>query len=196
MQNPFQGEIQFIAGATKITNLPVYTLPEIGFIGKSNVGKSSLINMLTERKNLARVSHSPGRTQQINFFSVNDQFIIVDLPGYGFAKVPLALKQRWEKLIVYYLKKRENLKIINLLVDARRGLQSNDLEVIKFLSSYNINFQVVLTKIDKITQVENLYKITKKSLETLGHSCNLICTSSRSKQGAKEFQLSLEKYIA
>lgn len=187
----FKKEIKFIAGAAQIKQIPKFNLPEIAFIGKSNVGKSSLINMLCGRKTLAKVSHNPGRTQQINFFSVDDKMIIVDLPGYGFAKVPLAVKEKWGKLILHYLENRENLKLVNLLIDARRGIKEHDEQVAKLLLSFKKDFQIIFTKIDKMQNKQEVIESGKNFLETLGYSCNVFATSSRSKEGAKEFQHSL-----
>ena len=107
----FRQEAKFIAGAAEIKQLPKISLPQVAFIGKSNVGKSSLINTICRRKNLAKVSHTPGRTQQINFFSIADKLVLVDLPGYGFAKVSAEAKERWENLILYYLRNSPDLII-------------------------------------------------------------------------------------
>ena len=191
----FRSEIKFIAGAAKINQLPKPSLPEIAFIGKSNVGKSSLINAICNNRSLAKVSHTPGRTQQINFFSVAGKFILADLPGYGFAKVPLSVKEQWEKLILYYLQNRSSLKLVNLLVDARRGLKDNDREIAQLLLSCNINLQIIFTKVDKIKLKDEIIIESENFLASLGHSCNVICTSSRSKEGAKELQYSMAKCI-
>src|SRR5690606_14140488 len=111
----FRQEVRFIAGATKPNQLPKISLPQVAFVGKSNVGKSSLITTICQRKKLARVSHTPGRTRQINFFLIAEKLVIADLPGYGFAKVPAKEKQNWEKLILYYLQNSPNLKLVNML---------------------------------------------------------------------------------
>lgn len=191
----FRQEAKFIAGVAKIKQFPKSYLPEIAFVGKSNVGKSSLINSICNHSSLARVSNTPGRTRQINFFSLADKLVLVDLPGYGFAEVPVRVKQQWEILISHYLKTSANLKLVNLLIDARRGIKPNDIEVMKLLLSYNKNFQIVLTKSDKLQARENLSAEIQNFLATLSYSCNLIYTSSRSKEGAKEFQFSLAKCI-
>ncbi|MCC8417140.1 MAG: ribosome biogenesis GTP-binding protein YihA/YsxC [Rickettsia endosymbiont of Bryobia graminum] len=191
----FRQEAKFIAGVAKINQFPKSYLPEIAFVGKSNVGKSSLINSICNNSRLARVSNTPGRTRQINFFSLADKLVLVDLPGYGFAEVPVRVKQQWEILISHYLKTSENLKLVNLLIDARRGIKPNDIEVMKLLLSYNKNFQIVLTKSDKLQVRENLSAEIQNFLATLSYSCNLIYTSSRSKEGAKELQFSLAKCI-
>jgi GTP-binding protein len=191
----FHQEVKFIAGAKNISQIPRLFLPEIAFMGKSNVGKSSLINSVCNRRSLARVSHTPGRTQQINFFSVADKFILVDLPGYGFAKVPHSVKQEWERLIMHYLENSNGLKLVNLLVDSRRGIKEHDIEVAKLLISYNRPFQLVFTKVDKVNFKEDLLHMNKIFLESFGYSCNVINTSSKSREGAKELQLSFAKCI-
>jgi len=191
----FRQEAKFIAGAGSVNQLPKTGLPEIAFIGKSNVGKSSLINTLCNFQGLARVSHSPGRTRQINFFSLAEKLLLVDLPGYGYAKVPARIKQDWELLITYYLKNSINLKLVNLLIDARRGIKEHDSEIIKLLISYNRNFQIVFTKVDKINSQEELISNVKNFLASLCYSCNVIGTSSRSKDGTKELRFSLAKCL-
>jgi len=192
----FRQEAKFIAGAASAYQLPKIALPQVAFVGKSNVGKSSLINTVCRRKNLARVSHTPGRTQQINFFSIAEKLVIVDLPGYGFAKVPLREKQNWERLILCYLQNTPNLKLVNLLVDARRGIKDNDLKVIQLLQSCNKEIQLVFTKTDKVT-LKNEFKLeTKNYLESLGYlPCNVILSSSKNGLGAKELQLSLAQCV-
>lgn len=146
----FSGEINFIFGSNEPGKLPPESFPEIAVVGKSNVGKSSLINALTNRKALARVSHTPGRTQQINFFQVRDKFCLVDLPGYGYAKVSKADHKNWEKMIIGYLAKRPNLKLVLLLVDGRHGIKENDIQVMELLQSYGIYYWLVYTKSDKV----------------------------------------------
>lgn len=191
----FRQEVKFIAGVAKINQFPSLFLPEIVFAGKSNVGKSSLINNICNNSGLARVSHTPGRTRQINFFSLADKLILVDLPGYGFAKVPISVKRQWEILISHYLKHSLNLKLVNLLIDSRRGIKQNDIEVAKLLLSYSKTFQIIFTKSDKVKDREKLTLDIQNFLETLGCSCNVIYTSSRSNEGTKELQFSLAKCI-
>lgn len=189
----FRKEANFVAGADKPQRLPKLDLPEIAFIGKSNVGKSSLINLLCNRRNLAKVSHTPGRTQQINFFQVGNKFTLVDLPGYGFAKIPDHLRHSWEELILHYLSKRDNLRIVNLLIDSRRGVKENDLKIIELLYDLKLEFQIVFTKSDKVSDRLTLMESANNLL--LGRSISFIFTSSRSKNGTEELQLSLAKYI-
>lgn len=191
----FRQEAKFITGAATIKQFPKSYLPEMAFIGKSNVGKSSLINSICNNSSLAKVSRTPGRTRQINFFLLPNKMVLVDLPGYGFAEVPISIKQHWQDLISYYLKHSLNLKIVNLLIDARRGIKQHDMDIIKLLISYKRDFQIVFTKTDKVTNRENLAFNIQNFLATLDCSCNVIYTSSRSKEGAKELQFSLAKCI-
>ena len=186
----FRKETKFIMGAAKAAQIPNHYLPEVAF-----VGKSSLINTICNHGGLARVSTSPGRTQQINFFSLADKLVLVDLPGYGYAKVPVYMKQEWEVLITAYLKNSVNLKLVNLLIDARRGIKEHDTKIAELLLSYNREFQIVFTKTDKINSDKELMNECKNFLASLSYSCNVIYTSSRSKYGAKELQFSLAKYI-
>ncbi len=192
----FRQEVRFIAGATKPNQLPKISLPQVAFVGKSNVGKSSLINTICRRKNLARVSHTPGRTRQINFFLIAEKLVIADLPGYGFAKVPAKEKQNWEKLILYYLQNSPNLKLVNMLIDARRGIKENDLKVIQLLHSYDKQIQLVFTKADKVKLKEGFEEEVKNYLASLGYLlCNIVLSSSKNGVGAKELQLSLAQYV-
>ncbi len=146
----FRKQCNFIMGAAKTEQLPDYELPEIAFAGRSNVGKSSLINALLNRKRLARTSKTPGRTQEINFFNLIDKLLIVDLPGYGYAKVSRSTKNSWNKTIRLYLKGRAQLKRVFLLVDSRHGIKEVDNSIMDLLDEAAVSYQIVLTKIDKI----------------------------------------------
>lgn len=145
----FAQECTFEAGADKLERLPLPTLPEIAFAGRSNVGKSSLINALLNRKTLARVSHTPGRTQQLNFFLLGKRFYIVDMPGYGYAAVSKAKIKVWSRLIQDYLKGRVPLKRVFLLIDSRHGFKVTDEAVMEELDKAAVSYQIVLTKTDK-----------------------------------------------
>ena len=187
----FRQEIKFIAGASKISQLPKLYLPQIVFVGKSNVGKSSLINLICGRKTLARVSHTPGRTQQINFFDVGGKFILADLPGYGYAKVSLVQKASWEKLITHYIFNTERIALLNILIDSRRGIKENDISVMDMIMEHGINCQIICTKADEIKNHDAL------KAEILGFiklrydkDINVIFTSSRNKTGADELKRS------
>ena len=146
----FSQECAFVAGAATFDRLPPSELPEIAFVGRSNVGKSSLINALTGRKTLARTSNTPGRTQQINFFRLQDALMLVDLPGYGYARASKENIARWTDLIFAYLRGRPTLRRVCLLIDARHGLKDTDVDVMKDLDSAAVSYQIVLTKCDKV----------------------------------------------
>lgn len=184
----FRQEAKFVAGVAKPEQLPKLFLPQFAFVGKSNVGKSSLINTICNRKALARVSHTPGRTQQINFFSIADKLMLADFPGYGFAKVSANQRISWGKLIVYYLQNSDLLRMVNLLIDARRGIKENDIEIMHLLKSCDKEFQIIFTKADKITAIDEFTTQMRQQLTDLGFVCNIIITSSKNGTGAKELQ--------
>lgn len=163
----FNKDCKFIAGAQTIDQIPHnmgYDLPEFAFIGRSNVGKSSLINVVTGINGIAKVSKSPGRTKQINFFSLSGCAILTDLPGYGYAKVSKSMRKSWDHLIVDYLRGRRELKRVFLLVDSRRGITPADISAMELLDESAVVYQIILTKIDEISNVE---EIKKKMLPTL-----------------------------
>lgn len=151
---------EFIKSATRPGNYPHPELPEIAFAGRSNVGKSSLINVLVNRKSLVRTSSTPGRTQLINFFNINNQFSLVDLPGYGYAKVPLAIKKAWGPMIRTYLEVRESLHGVIFIFDIRRVPREEDLQMLDWLEEFGVPTIPVITKIDKIkrSQLEKQIK--------------------------------------
>jgi GTP-binding protein len=150
----FAGSCDFIWGATSVDNLPPATLPEVAFVGRSNAGKSSLLNALTSRKALARVSHTPGRTRQINFFNLGDRIVLADLPGYGYAKASKSLADEWQELIFAYLRGRAALCRVALLIDARRGAMDIDLQAMKLLDQAAVSYALVLTKTDQLKPAE------------------------------------------
>lgn len=141
-------------GAVSMETLPPPDLPEVAFAGRSNVGKSSLVNALTGQKTLARTSGDPGRTRELNFFDMSGRLRLVDLPGYGFAKAPKDVAQRWTALTRDYLRGRVNLKRIFLLIDSRHGLKKNDIEVMDDLDKAAVVYQITLTKLDKLKPTE------------------------------------------
>ncbi len=147
----FAGACDFVAGALTADAIPGDTLPEIAFAGRSNVGKSSLVNALTGRTTLARVSNTPGRTRQLNFFALARKLMLVDLPGYGYAEAPKHEVQRWTDLTRLYLKGRVRLRRALLLVDARHGLKPGDEPLMHMLDDSAVSFQIVLTKVDKLS---------------------------------------------
>jgi GTP-binding protein len=145
---------EFIKSATKPSEYPPGNFPEVAIAGKSNVGKSSLINVLVNRKNLAKTSSSPGRTQMINFFRVNGALSLVDLPGYGYAKVSLEVRKTWKPMVESYLQTRREVRLVILIVDSRRGASPDDLALLDWLDYHNISSLIVLTKADKLSQFE------------------------------------------
>ena len=146
----FAGEVDFVKGVVAMDGLPPGDRIEVCFAGRSNVGKSSLINALTNRKGLARASNTPGRTQEINFFTLGDERYLVDLPGYGFAKAPVPVVERWQRLLKAYLSGRANLRRAFVLIDCRHGVKPVDEEIMALLDSSAVTFQAVLTKADKV----------------------------------------------
>ena len=152
----FSGRVEFLLSAPQLRHLPDPDHPEIAFCGRSNVGKSSLINALTGRKAIARASVTPGRTQELNFFEIGQptQFRLVDMPGYGFAKAPVKVVERWRDLVRTYLRGRAVLKRTMLLVDSRRGLKASDIEMMTMLDQAAVGYRLVLTKSDKVSASE------------------------------------------
>ena len=145
---------EFVKSATKPSEYPPGNLPEVAIAGKSNVGKSSLINTLVNRKNLAKTSSQPGRTQTLNFFRVNEKLSLVDLPGYGFAKAPLEVRKAWKPMVETYLQTREAIRLVILILDSRRGLSPDDSTLLDWLEYHEIPALIVLTKADKLSQFE------------------------------------------
>ena len=157
----------FIKSAVRPENFPEEGWPEVAFAGRSNVGKSSLINVLVNRKGLVRTSSTPGRTQLINFFSINENRFLVDLPGYGFAQVPLAVKRQWGPMVQSYLERRSTLRAVVLLFDIRRIPREEDLQLLDWLEEGNIPTIPVITKIDKVSRGQRARQI-KPILEATG----------------------------
>lgn len=182
-------EADFVISQTDYKKCPAPTLPEYAFIGRSNVGKSSLINMLTNRKGLAKTSSTPGKTQLINHFIINSAWYLVDLPGYGYARVSKSSKAGWEKMIRDYLKFRKNLQYVFVLIDIRLSAQKIDLEFINWLGESEIPFVIVFTKADKISSkkveasVGDYKKILLESWEELPH---IFISSAEKKRGRDE----------
>ncbi len=169
-------------------------LPEIAFAGRSNVGKSSLVNALTGRTTLARVSNTPGRTRQINFFNLGGRLMLVDLPGYGYAKVSRDTVDRWVSVLTAYLKGRAALRRILLLVDARHGLKDSDRQLMGILDTAAVNYQIVLTKVDKPTKTELAICRSTLADEMATHPAahpEIIMTSAREGLGLAELRAEL-----
>lgn len=150
----FAGETTFVKGVVAMDGLPDPDRMEVCFAGRSNVGKSTLINALTGMKALARASNTPGRTQEINFFTAADAHYLVDLPGYGYANAPIPVVEKWQRLLKQYLSGRQTLRRAFLLIDARHGVKKVDEEIMSLLDSSALTFQVVLTKADKVKEVD------------------------------------------
>ena len=150
----FSGPVDFLKGVVAMDGLPEADRVEVCFAGRSNVGKSSLINAITNRKALARASNTPGRTQEINFFELGEKSYLVDLPGYGFANAPVAVVEKWQRLLKNYLSGRPNLRRAFVLIDSRHGIKPVDEEIMQLMNRSALTFQVVLTKIDKIKEPE------------------------------------------
>jgi GTP-binding protein len=190
----FAQSCDFVRGAARLEDIPEAELPEIAFAGRSNVGKSSLINALTTRKHLARVSDTPGRTREINFFRLGGRLMLADLPGYGFARASKTDKARWQELIFAYLRGRPNLRRAVLLVDSRRGLLPNDIEVMEMLDRAAVSYQLVLTKADKLKPhelAEIEAQVTAQSTRHAAAHPVIIVTSTVSGQGLEELRAAL-----
>jgi len=169
----FAGPCDFVWGATSAEQLPPEKLNEVAFVGRSNAGKSSLVNALTGRKSLARVSQTPGATRQINFFNLADRLMLVDLPGYGFAKRSKTEAQAWQEMIFSYLRRRARLRRIALLIDARRGVMDSDKEVMALLDQTAVSYGLVLTKVDELKAGELAQVQAKAASEAARHTAAL-----------------------
>ena len=150
----FAGQTDFLKGVVAMSGLPLDDRLEVCFAGRSNVGKSTLINALTGRKALARTSNTPGRTQEINFFTLGESHYVVDLPGYGYAEAPVAVVEKWQKLLKAYLSGRVSLRRAFVLIDTRHGIKAVDDEIMTLLDQSAVTFQVVMTKADKVKEAE------------------------------------------
>ena len=179
--------IVFLKSAYQESHYPPPDKPEIAFAGRSNVGKSSLINVLVNRRGIAKTSSKPGRTQAINFFCVEDRFNMVDLPGYGYARVPLPVKKSWGEMVETYLRKRATLKAVVVILDIRRDPNAGDRELLNWLSHYGINVIVVLTKADKLSrhQVGSRAKLIEGQLAEFAGDRPVIY-SSKTREGREE----------
>ncbi|MDB2399007.1 ribosome biogenesis GTP-binding protein YihA/YsxC [Planktomarina sp.] len=182
----FAGPVDFLKGVVAMDGLPDADRVEVCFAGRSNVGKSSLINALTNRKGLARASNTPGRTQEINFFELGEARYLVDLPGYGYANAPLAVVEKWQRLLKNYLSGRPNLRRAFVLIDSRHGIKPVDEEIMQLMNRSALTFQVVMTKADKIKDYERdrvLEQVRGKLAKHPAAFPELIMTSSEKGDG-------------
>jgi GTP-binding protein len=192
----FAGPVEFLKSAPGLKFLPDPEFPEIAFAGRSNVGKSSLLNALTNRKGLARTSNTPGRTQELNFFDVGSppQIRLVDMPGYGFAEAPKDLVKRWRFLVNDFLRGRAVLRRAIVLVDSRHGLKPVDVEIMGMLDNAAVNYQLVLTKGDKVKPTELAKTLERTTAEAAKHAAahpQLIATSSETGLGIAELRTAI-----
>ena len=200
--SPAFANIRFLISASQIEGLPQDELPEVAFVGRSNVGKSSALNILANRRRLAFVSKTPGRTQLINFFSLGEGARLVDLPGYGYAKVPHGLKDEWGRLVASYLQTRRSLLGVVSLMDARRPLMPLDVQLLGWLAPLQEIQQrrllLLLTKSDKLTKSEQGRTLiaTRKELEKLGIRGECMLFSSQNRQGVEETRELIDGWLA
>jgi len=190
----FAQECKFLRPVRAFEDLPPTKLPEVAFAGRSNVGKSSLLNALTNRKTLARVSNTPGRTREINLFDLGGKLTLADLPGYGFARVSKAMSADWRRLIEAYLRGRPQLRRVCLLIDARHGANDNDRTMMEILNEAAASFLVVLTKTDKLSPAEVADAVNAAAALAKNHVAahpDVIATSAQTKAGIPELRAHL-----
>lgn len=183
---------EFVLGLTDLAQLPDDTIPEIAFAGRSNVGKSSLLNALTGRKALARTSNTPGRTQQLNFFNMDDQLMLVDMPGYGYAKVSKKMRSEWDRLIFNYLRGRASLRCVFVLVDCRHGLKDSDEMLMEMLDEAGVPYRIVLTKADKGKKLDQVIAAIEETLSRHAAAWpEVLLTSSMEKSGMDDLRAAI-----
>jgi GTP-binding protein len=193
----FSREARFLAGAPTAAAFPRDTLPEIAFAGRSNVGKSSLVNALTGRRTLARTSNTPGRTRQINFFDLDARLMLVDLPGYGYAEAPKIEVRRWTALMRRYLQTRATLRRVCLLIDSRHGIKNVDYPLILMLDDAGVSYQIVLTKTDKLGAGELVLIAERTRSEVAAHAAahpEIHLTSALKRRGIAELRATLGSF--
>jgi len=193
----FADEARFIAGASNPAALPPEGLPEIAFVGRSNVGKSSLVNALTGRRMLARISNTPGRTRQINFFDLGGSLMLVDLPGYGYAEAPKSAVKSWTSLVRHYLQTRATLRRVCLLIDSRHGIKDIDRPLMRILDTAGVSYQMVLTKADKASKGELAAVPEKMAAELVEHAAahpEILLTSAVDRRGIPELRENLADF--
>lgn len=186
---------QFITSAPSIKEAPVWALPEIALVGRSNVGKSSFINAVLGRKNLAKTSNTPGKTRLLNFYEINQQFAFVDLPGYGYAKVSKTMQMQWQKHFQVYLQKRQNLVLVIQLIDARHEPQTSDQQMLSWLQERDIPVIVVLTKMDKIPRSDLSKQVQQAAKHLKLHPDQIFTFSAETGWGKDAFGSFLSEYL-
>lgn len=190
----FRRPCTFVKGVVRVDDLPADTRPEVAFAGRSNVGKSTLLNALVGQKSLARTSNTPGRTREVNYFLLDGRVYLVDLPGYGFARAPKKEVAGWNRLIQDYLKGRAGLRRVFLLIDARHGLKASDQPTLTLMDAAAVSYQVVLTKADKVKQSELERTIERTAKALARHPAahpDLIVTSSRKGTGLSDLRTAI-----
>ena len=190
-------DVSFVKSAFDVKHYPPPDMPEVAFAGKSNVGKSSLINVLVNRKKLARTSSTPGRTQALNFFNIGEKLCLVDLPGYGFARVPPKVKASWGKMVESYLKFRNNLKAVIVIIDIRRKISDEDKNLIAWLYEYDKKLIPVFTKVDKLNRKERQArtKELKKELSLISDE-KPILFSAQTREGKDEIWKRIDMFLS
>ncbi|CAB1077508.1 GTP-binding protein [Alkalispirochaeta odontotermitis] len=186
---------EFVTSATKPSQYPPEGLPEIAFAGRSNVGKSSLINVLVNRKRLVKTSSTPGRTQLVNFFDINEELTLVDLPGYGYAKVPASVKKKWGPMIETYLSGRGTLKGVVVILDIRRTPREEEHNLIAWLAHYSIASIMVLTKVDKLSKTKQAKQRAAVARTLARDAGDLIMFSAKSRKGREDVWQAIKKLL-
>jgi len=186
---------EFVTSATKPSQYPPEGLPEIAFAGRSNVGKSSLINVLVNRKRLVKTSSTPGRTQLVNFFDINEYLTLVDLPGYGYAKVPASVKKKWGPMIETYLSGRGTLKGVVVILDIRRTPREEEHNLIAWLAHYSIASILVLTKVDKLSKTKQAKQRAAVARTLARDAGDLILFSAKSRKGREDVWQAIKKLL-
>jgi GTP-binding protein len=195
----FASPCRFMISAANLDQIPVSELPEVAFAGRSNVGKSSLLNALVSRKMLAKTSNTPGRTQLLNFFSLGERLILADLPGYGYAEAPKANVERWTRLVRAYLRGRAPLRRALLLIDARHGIKNIDRDIMAMLDEAAVSFQAVLTKSDKVRPGPLEDRLAASARELARHTAaypEVLATSARTSSGIAGLRAALAALAA
>lgn len=190
-------DANFIFGTNKIDDFPKTNLPEFAFTGRSNVGKSSFINSIVLRKNLAKTSSNPGMTKAINFYSIEGKYLLADLPGFGYAKISKTSREDWKKMIYTYFEKRKELKFVTVLIDSRHDPMPIDLSLIEWLENHTVNYVIVLTKCDKITKIVMDERAEQWNYLTANcsHLVDIVATSSETGLGRDKFLAILKKFL-